>query len=333
MNEILNNYPQNQVFVLTDEHVEPLLAGLGLENYTRLVIPAGEAQKTLETITQIWDFLIAHQATRHALLINVGGGVITDMGGFAAATYKRGIHYVNIPTTLLAMVDAAAGGKTGFDYHGLKNEIGCFYSPDKTVIRPALLATLPIQALLSGLAEMIKHALIADEQELRRLMALDAETDFTSEDFGERLMHSIAIKERITAKDPHETGIRKALNFGHTIGHALEELSLEKDEKPMQHGYAVMYGMLAELYLSHIRLGLDKAVITMLCHFVIENYGRISMSCREYDRLLELMRHDKKNTSAGEINFTLLSEVGKAEVNQTANPDEIREALDFLFSA
>ncbi len=331
MNNIISRYQSNQIFILTDEQTSSFPAQLGLCAYPTLTIASGESHKSIQTVMDIWNFLIAHGATRSSLLINVGGGMVTDLGGFAAATYQRGIDFMNIPTTLLAMVDAANGGKTGCNYNGLKNAIGVFRMPVHTQIEPFVLNTLPFREIMSGLAEMIKHALIADEQEWKMLLSIHPDTDFTSDDFRQRVIASIAIKDRIVLQDPTEQGIRKTLNFGHTIGHAIESLSIDNGTD-LPHGYAVMYGMLAELYLSHIRMGLDAKVVSQLSHFIITNYGKINISCRQYDRLLAIMRHDKKNLRTGEINFTLLKKIGDPIINQTATDCEITEALDYLFS-
>lgn len=342
MREILSKYEFDQVFVLADEHTVGLRTMMGLDNYPVLVLPSGESTKNLKTVQQIWDFLIDNGATRNSLLVCMGGGVITDMGGFAAATFKRGIDFVNVPTTLLAMVDAGSGGKTGIDYRGLKNEIGLFREPVTTIIEPRLLTTLPAKETLSGIAEMVKHALIGSEKEWTMLLAMPLDGQFGSDMFKQRLQESIAIKERIVRQDPEEKGLRKALNFGHTIGHALEALSIEKSHAGtsnttstnhgMSHGFAVMYGLVAEAYISHVRMGLDAHIVTMLSHYMIENYGRIQISCKDYDRLLELMRHDKKNMEKGAINFTLLRRVGEPVINQVVSEDLILEALDYLFS-
>lgn len=289
--------------------------------YPTLVLHISEADKTIETVSDIWSWLLSQQATRRAVLVAVGGGVLTDMVGFAAATYKRGIRWISVPTTLLSMVDAGSGGKTGFNFGGIKNSIGAFHAPVETRIDVSYLATLPGDQILSGYAEMVKHCLLAD------LPYPDAE-HLTEAD----IRASIAVKDRIVAEDPTEQGIRKALNFGHTIGHALEALSLsrssENGEKPLLHGYAVLYGMVAELYLSHVCLGLDKQVVSEVAHLLTEYYGRPALSCRQYPLLLERMRQDKK----GPLNFTLLRRKGEPVINQTINEDLILEALDYLFS-
>ena len=238
----LSNLPQGQLFVLTDSHTTeyclPLLAEfIGDMPYHLLTLEAGERSKTLTSVQRVWDFLLQHRATREALLINLGGGMITDLGGFAAATYMRGIRFVNIPTTLLAMVDASSGGKTGIDYNGIKNGIGTFTQPLATLIHPNFLRTLPATELLSGFAEMLKHALIASPEEWIRLLQLAQEelpqAQFVAALSERGLLHnSIAIKEQVVAQDPREAGMRKILNFGHTIGHAIESAALENSIQP-----------------------------------------------------------------------------------------------------
>ena len=333
------------LYVLTDDNSQqyclPLVRQtLDIADSHILCLPHGEEQKTLASVETIWQFLINQQATRHSLLLIVGGGVLTDMGGFAASTFKRGIPYVNLPTTLLAMVDAAQGGKTGFDYCGLKNEIGMFASPKDTIIYPPFLKTLPYEQLLSGYAEMLKHALIASPLELIHVLAFNLD-DIDWEIFAELIQRSIDIKQYIVEQDPEETGLRKSLNFGHTIGHALEEYYLSHKPEPgngqqvgapLTHGYAVMYGIVAELYLSVIKLSLPQQTLTQVVHFMTEHYGKPVCPCKDYSVLIDLMRHDKKNTSDSEINFSLLRQVGNCRIDQHCTEQEITEALDFLFN-
>ena len=286
--------------------------------------------KSLSDVEELWLWLHEHGATRQSLLVCIGGGTVTDLGGFAAATFKRGIRYVNIPTTLLAMVDASTGGQTGFNYAGVKNEIGCFYSPLDTIIDTSWLKTLPYEELLSGYAEMIKHALIADRDEYGRLLGSEPMDDI------ERKIHtSIAIKKRIVNQDPHETGSRKILNFGHTVGHALEAYSLQKstrNTRPLRHGYAVMQGMVAELYISVVKTERNREILRQMSHYLVEQYGCPVCSCSDYENLLTLMRSDKKNNRYGEINFTLLTDIGHPVINQVIPDNIVKEALDYLFS-
>jgi len=319
----------SQVLLLADEHTKDLVH----LPYPSLSIPPGEEHKNLTSIAKIWDFLHQQQATRSTLLICIGGGALTDMGGFAAATYKRGIPYINIPTTLLAMVDASTGGKTGFDYNGIKNEIGCFYSPQETLICTELLQTLPIEELLSGYAEMLKHALIANEEEFWKLLQLDLSLPFVEiqQELEERIATSMAIKHTITEQDPNERGIRKSLNFGHTIGHALEARAMELG-RSIPHGYAIMQGMVAELYLSVTEKGLDKEVLRLMTHSMIDIYGKVGYACEDLEKLIAKMAQDKKNETALAINFTLLRRIGQPEINQVVSPEKIKEALEYLFS-
>lgn len=275
----------------------------------------------------VWNQLSSRGATRHTLLINLGGGMVTDLGGFAAATFKRGISYINIPTTLLSMVDAAVGGKTGINFNDLKNEIGAFYPADQVLIDSEFLKTLDIQNLLSGYGEMLKHGLISNQAHWSELLKFD----FNQIDYSKLqtlIGQSVKVKEDIVEKDPYEQNIRKALNFGHTIGHAFESFAL-KSEHPVLHGYAVAWGMVCELYLSHLRCGFPKEALRTTIQFIKENYGSLYFTCDDYDSLYDLMKHDKKNIASGVINFTLLGGVGDIRINQTASQEEIYELLDF----
>ena len=364
----------DRVFVLTDDTTHecclPKVAAL-LAQYDAvpITIPHGDQHKTLAALGDVWTALQQGGATRHSLLINLGGGMVTDLGGFAAATFKRGINFINIPTTLLAMVDAAVGGKTGVNFGGLKNEIGAFADARFVIINTCFLDTLDAENLCSGYAEMLKHALISDE----RMWAEHVNFDLSQPDLAElqrMVAESIAVKERIVAEDPHEHGIRKALNFGHTIGHALEEFALQQatssggavvstapinqttggavvstaptnqtsggtaisnapKNRPLLHGYAVAFGLIGELYMSARKAGFPTERLHQTARFIRENYAQTEFTCNDYPTLLNLMRHDKKNTS-GVINFTLLHNIGDIRINQTATDEEIREALDFI---
>lgn len=331
---------KSQVFVLCDEntatHCLPLLQEtLALPNHQILVVPAGEEHKSLATVELIWQFLLREGATRKSMLLNLGGGVITDLGGFAAATYMRGMQFVNIPTTLLGMVDAAAGGKTGFDYQGIKNLIGAFRMSKETIIHPVFLRTLPAEQILSGFAEMVKHALISSPLELMSILAFDLHNYFTHPDderLSELVSRSIDIKNYIVESDPEEQGMRQTLNFGHTVGHALEVYWLQK-QQPMLHGYAVMYGLVAELYLSVMKQGFPEKDLQQIVHLMKEFYGKPICPCKDLDELISIMQHDKKNPSIHDITFTLLHTVGNYRLGCTATEAEIKEALDFLFNS
>ena len=352
LSSLLQNVPQGQLFVLTDtnsaEHCLPLFAeSIGETPYHLLTIEEGEKNKNLASVQLVWDFLLQHCATREAVLINLGGGMITDLGGFAAATYMRGIRFVNIPTTLLAMVDASSGGKTGFDYQGVKNVIGAFTQPMATLIDPIFLRTLPARELLNGFAEMLKHALIASQEEWVKLLQL-AEEEPSQEQFvavlseWELLRNSIAIKEQVVAEDPLEAGKRKILNFGHTIGHAIESAALENVELRIKnfelspsHGYCVLWGMVAEVYLSVVHAGCPREVLQQLTQVMLQYYGRPECNCKQREQLIEWMIHDKKNTQSScsiQINFTLINDVGKPIINQFLPLSAIHEAIEYLFS-
>jgi 3-dehydroquinate synthase len=288
-----------------------------------IVIGATDTHKTLDTVTQVWTALQQMGATRHSLLINLGGGMVTDLGGFAASTFKRGLSYINIPTTLLSMVDASVGGKTGFNFGGLKNEIGVFNNADCVILDTTFLQTLDQENILSGYAEMLKHGLISNEKTWAELLNFNL-TDL--EQLGSMLAENVAVKQRIVTEDPTEHGIRKALNLGHTAGHAFESLALER--KPILHGYAVAYGLVVELYLCCVKTGFPQDKMRQTVTFIKEHYGRMNITCDDYPKIIELMHHDKKNVGSA-INFTLLGGIGDIRINQTATEDEIKDALDF----
>lgn len=340
LSSLLQDIPQGQLFVLTDtnsaEYCLPLFAeSIGDIPYHLLTLEAGERSKNLASVQVVWDFLLQHRATREAVLVNLGGGIITDLGGFAAATYMRGIRFVNIPTTLLAIVDASSGGKTGFDYQGAKNIIGTFTPPMATLINPVFLRTLPTKELLSGFAEMLKHALIASQEEWIKLLQLTQE-ELPQEQFVEALnsigalQASIAIKENVVAQDPHEAGLRKILNFGHTVGHAIESAALENNAQP--HGYCVLWGMVAELYLSVVHAGCPREVLQHLVQIMLQYYGKPMCNCKQREELIQRMYQDKKNNANKTPNFTLLRNIGEPVVNQYITEEEIDEALEYLFS-
>ena len=297
-----------------------------LRTATHITIQSGDAHKDLTTLTQVWTMLSEQHATRHSCLLNVGGGMVTDLGGFAASTFKRGIAFVNLPTTLLAMIDASVGGKTGINFMGLKNEIGAFCEPWAVLIDSTFLKTLDARNLRSGYAEMLKHALIAQPDRLHALLAFDLERP-NLHALQALIAESIAVKARIVAQDPHEQQLRKVLNFGHTIGHAFESFAMRRT--PILHGYAVAYGMICELYLSHVKCGFPLRELQVAVQFIREHYGRLLITCDDYDELLQWMQHDKKNTQ-NHIRFTLLRAAGDYLLDQTATNEEIKSALDFF---
>jgi 3-dehydroquinate synthase len=327
----IGNQPENSIYILTDSHTQKLCLPLLSEskkcaNARVCNIQPGDSHKNVETLASVWQFLCDNEATRKSLLINLGGGMVTDLGGFAASTFKRGMRYINIPTTLLGAVDAAVGGKTGINFNGLKNEVGVINPAETVLIETSFFETLDHENLVSGMAEILKHALIYSREEWEKVSAFDLDK-FDLTQFKPILASSIEVKERIVEEDPREQGIRKALNFGHTVGHAFESISYEKGT-PALHGYAVAWGMICELYLSHKLLGFPKDILIQAVSLIKENYGALSISCKDYDRLFELMTHDKKNDSK-EINFTLLANIGGIRINQNASQKLIFESLDF----
>lgn len=322
----------DRIFVLTDETTQqlcwPKIKNFkALKNSTPIIIKATDTHKNLDTLSQVWQALSNGGATRHSLMINLGGGMVTDLGGFAASTFKRGIDFINIPTTLLAMVDASVGGKTGINFGGLKNEIGVFSDSRFVIINTQFLDTLDHDNICSGYAEMLKHGLISDERTWAELVTFDLDNHDLSQ-LQRMVAESIKVKERIVEADPHEHGIRKALNLGHTMGHAFESFAMRRGT-PILHGYAVAYGLISELYMSARKTAFPTDRMHQTVRFIRENYGTFNITCDDYPTLIELMHHDKKNTS-GIINFTLLGNVGDIRINQTANEEEIKEALDFF---
>ena len=322
----------DRAFVLTDENTQRLCLPVVskfkcMEGVQCITIPANDTHKNLESLCHVWSELQCMGATRHSLMVNLGGGMVTDLGGFAASTFKRGIAYINIPTTLLSMVDASVGGKTGINFGGLKNEIGVFNNARCVILDTTFLKTLDRENTLSGYAEMLKHGLISTESHWAELLNFD----LFSAPLSDLLAESVAVKERIVEEDPTEHGIRKALNLGHTIGHAFESLCLSGSNPRLStvlHGYAVAYGMVCELYLSAIKANFPIEKMRQTVHFIHEHYGRLPITCDDYPTLLELMMHDKKNMGT-DINFTLLGGIGDIRINQTATKAEIEEALDF----
>ena len=296
----------SKVFILTDENVAPFWLPeteywLGCDEAVEIVLKPGEQHKNLTSVQRIWKTLVRHHADRNALLINHGGGTITDLGGFAASTYKRGIRFLNIPTTLLGMVDAAIGGKTGIDFGGGKNQIGTFAEAKEVLVDPVFLETLPQRELLSGLAEMLKYGFIADANLL----------NVNLENYQQYIARCGEIKREIVAKDPTEKGLRKVLNFGHTLGHAIESHCLGKGV-PLQHGEAVALGMGAALWLSMKQLGLDEKVLQTFENQLpmLLSECETSLSKADIEPILGYLVHDKKNRG-DQPRFVLLQSVGK----------------------
>lgn len=307
----------------THEHCLPILLQQleDLPPTEVLEIEAGEGSKDAEVLLQLWFALSDLGADRYSLIINVGGGVVTDLGGFLAGTFMRGIPFVNIPTSLLAMVDASNGGKTGVNLGGYKNRVGLFLNPEVVCVNVGFLETLPLRERKSGFAEMLKHGLISDYHYFNELLELDIEEDYPTEVMIER---SIAIKQSFIDKDFRESGPRKALNFGHSIGHAIESLSLHS-ASPLLHGEAIILGMMAEVLLSVQYCGFDPELAGEINSKLKKIYPELVMP-EDHSTIVELIYGDKKNKSQ-QLNFSLLSKPGQCEVNVKVEEKYIIEAL------
>ncbi|MCS4302580.1 3-dehydroquinate synthase [Chryseobacterium sp. BIGb0232] len=330
LNDFLHGKTFSKIFILVDENTHeyclPVLLGnmetdLGFEI---LEIEAGEEMKNIQTANQLWEILTEMQADRKALIINLGGGVITDMGGFVASTYKRGIQFINIPTTLLSMCDASIGGKTGIDLMHYKNMVGTFAFPEQIFIYPKFLGTLPFKELRSGFAEMLKHGLIADKahwNQLTQISKIDVEA------VTPHIQTSMDIKQNVVEKDFHESNIRKTLNFGHTIGHAVESLCLQQGN-PILHGEAVAMGMISEAYLAYLENLISEEDAKMIIENIQRYYPYLDISDFKDEDITALLLNDKKNVDS-KINFSLLTEIGACNYDHQCSQKNILESLSF----
>lgn len=331
LDQIISGYPEDKIFLITDDNCNhfclPLIINAhGLKGVNKVIIPSGEENKNLTSVEKIWLFLSQNGADRKSLAINLGGGMVTDLGSFAASTFKRGLDFINIPTTLLAQVDASVGGKTGFNFNGLKNEIGVINQPKTVLIDTHFLKSIDQAQFISGYAEMIKHGLIHSPEHLAEVRKINLEEpDY--EKLGEIIARSVTIKDYFVFEDPNEKNIRKALNFGHTIGHAFESYSL-LSSNPILHGYAVAYGMIAELYLSHKVCNFPVELLNDLSGWILSVYGKSNIYEKDFDTLYNLMTHDKKNEGK-RVNFSLIPSVGEVVINQNCSKEIIFEALDY----
>ena len=326
-----NHY--SQYFILVDENTQqyclPRIKNLHttLQNATIIAIKSGEAHKTIETTAQIWQQLLQNSADRRALLLNLGGGVIGDMGGFAAATYKRGIDFVQVPTTLLSQVDASVGGKLGIDFGDIKNSIGSFANPKAVFVDTIFLQTLPFRQLRNGFAEVIKHALIADAHYWQQICQI---ANLTNADWDIIVATSLHVKKRVVEQDPKEQNVRKILNFGHTVGHAIESYSLTHDADPLLHGEAVAFGMIAELFLA-VEAGLLTVDVALpVVDWLTAMFGVHKVPQNALDTLVFLMLNDKKNAN-GTIQFALVDKIGHAIFDQSVDSTIIRQVLAKCF--
>lgn len=309
----------------THVHCYPLVESV-LPPHFLIKIAPGEIHKDLSTCNGIWEEMTYHQMDRSSLLINLGGGVIGDMGGFCAATYKRGINFLNMPTTLLAQVDASIGGKLGVDFQGFKNHIGVFKEPEKVIIYPDFLLTLPSAELRSGFAEVIKHTLIYDASHWAKIK----KTPWELQPWDEHIAHSVYTKNQIVTADPTENGLRKILNFGHTVGHAIERHFLHEPQ-PLLHGEAIAIGIICESYLSTGKEGLSKDQLTEISDLVIETFGMVNLPKQEFNAIAKNVLQDKKNVD-GRIMCTLLTNIGKAVFDRPVTLQEIEESLAYYDS-
>ncbi len=321
----------SSVYFLADANTALHCLGRFSQNRDRKVItiPAGEQHKNLDSCTHIWEILTKDNADRNTLLINIGGGVVCDMGGFAASCYKRGISFINIPTSLLGMVDAAVGGKTGVDFNGLKNLIGTFTPAHQVLVCNDFLQTLPERELTSGLAEVIKHYLINDAQSFRHLHTAIQSNSFIRDFVGDELLikKAIAIKSSFTAADPYEQNIRKALNFGHTIGHAVESYYLSSTT-PLLHGESIAIGMICEAFISKAKGYLTDGQLSTITETILSVFANYLQPLQNTDELLTLMKNDKKNQDA-QIQFSLLKGIGEYAINETAETLLIQESISY----
>ncbi|GAB4012376.1 3-dehydroquinate synthase [Spirosoma migulaei] len=323
----LDSYDFSAIAVIADNHTfrfcYPELKPM-LPKHTLVRIKAGEEQKHIATCELIWDALTRANFDRHSLVLNLGGGVIGDMGGFCAATYKRGIAFAQLPTTLLAQVDASVGGKLGIDFRGYKNHIGVFQQPNTVLIDPSFLTTLPERELRSGFAEIIKHCLIADAgmwDEIRR-------RDLDEQDWPALVAHSVAIKQRVVAEDPTEKGLRKILNFGHTLGHAVETYFLTQHRKRLLHGEAIAVGMVAEAFIAFQKKMIDQELLNATEEYIFSVYGNVRLVDDDIEPILALTLQDKKNRGR-EVRMSLLDGPGSCAFDVLVTPSEMRRGLEF----
>lgn len=325
LKEVLHARNYSKLVVLTDvntnQHCLPLIQEVLPTDAVLITVPAGESFKTLETCASIWTQMTAAILDRQALLLNLGGGVIGDMGGFCASVYKRGIPFITIPTTLLSQVDASVGGKLGIDFMGFKNHLGVFQLPEAVLIDPIFLSTLPQRELRSGYAEVIKHGLIRDAAFFRSLPS----THWEKQDWLRVIRHSVGIKRAVVEVDPKETGIRKILNFGHTIGHAVESFYLQSQE-PLLHGEAIALGMIAEGFLSFQKIGFSFEELKELSSKLLTIFGKVNLEGKDLNAILDLCAQDKKNEGNTQL-FTLLPSLGDCSFNNPITREEIKHAI------
>ena len=335
LQDIILEYSKSGIYILVDENTNKFcLPDLqhkcrGLENALVIEVPGSESNKTIASIEKIWLQLVDGSAVRNSLMICLGGGVITDIGGFAASTFKRGMNFVHIPTTLLAMVDAALGGKTGVNLNAIKNQVGVFAPPQAVFIFSEFLSTLPTRQILSGYAEMLKHAMIDGETLFGRLIDLSAPEQIINE---KDILESAAVKMKIVTEDLDEKGIRKVLNLGHTIGHAVEAYSQKNDPDPLLHGEAIAIGLVCEAFISMHMLGMPENDLKRLVSQVARFYPHYRLKSKSSEELRTYMTHDKKNASVSKLNFSLIRSIGHPVFDQYPGEKLILESLHFYMN-
>lgn len=334
---IISEFDTEKKIIITDHNCNkycvPLIEEIIDDSFEIFVIKAGEEHKSIDTVLKIWDFLIQKKINRNSLLINLGGGMVSDIGGFVASTFKRGLSFINIPTSLLAQTDASVGGKTGINYKKLKNEIGVFNQADYVIISHKFLKTLSKTEFLSGFAEMLKHALIYEEDHLNELF------DYFINNYKKNnlslikalIIKSVSIKKHFIKNDLHDKRIRKTLNFGHTFGHAFESLYNSGNNQNLRHGEAVAQGIICELFLSVDKLTFDRHKLLNISSLIIEMFGAIHIPLEDYKTIYSYMLHDKKNTNK-KINCILLKEIGNAELDNKISMNDVNNALNYLNS-
>ena len=329
--ELKKNKP-TKVFIISDTNTQNLCAPLFLENYKFdcspefLEIPDGETNKNIETCLSLWNKLSEKCADRNSLIINLGGGVVTDLGGFVASTFKRGIDFINIPTSLLAMVDASVGGKNGVDLGLIKNQIGVINNPILVLIDTHFLNTLPNNQKTSGYAEMLKHGLINSKSYWNKVKNL---SEIEVEGLEELLWESVLIKNNVVMEDPFEKGLRKTLNYGHTLGHAIESYCLDENEmKPLLHGEAIAIGMILTTYISSKILDFPEDTLEDICSSILKKFKKVTFNSIEIDEIIKLLIYDKKNTN-GKILFVLLQDIGIHKINCEVPNNLILEAFEY----
>ncbi|MGB5653151.1 MAG: 3-dehydroquinate synthase [Robiginitalea sp.] len=330
LNQLISESEFSKVFVLTDANTRtsclpPFQKYIPQANrWEILEIPAGETFKTLHTCLSVWEQLSELGADRKSLLINLGGGVVTDLGGFVASAYQRGISFINIPTTLLAMVDASVGGKTGVDLGPLKNQIGLINNPEMVLIDPRYLETLDDRQITSGFAEMLKHGLILDKTYWKELSALE-----TLDTLDTLIHRSVQLKEEVVRTDPKEKGLRKILNFGHTLGHAIESHFLtEESGQTLLHGEAIAAGMIMEAFISVSMCQMTQAECDEIKTVFLRFFPRVPITAEDQSSILSLLRYDKKNAH-GHVLFALLEAIGKARTDQEVPPELLHASFDY----